>query len=376
MSKQRHENLEQELRELHSEVPLPPGGLVAGREKMLAEAVRLDTQVAGQALSTVEAERSLVPTRRRKMNLLLAYKVLAAVMAVVVAVVGMGGGVVLAADSLPGEFLYPVKLWSEDVILAVTPDAARRAEFGMAFVAERVEEMARLAQQGEDVPEAVVARMTRQMEQVMVQIAQARPEEAPALLERVMERARIHQQVLAASAAETAEETQTKLRLASEVMERTREKAENDPRYLEYQNQHQYEGAPGPHREASPAPSGEAQQTQEQEQQQRHEGTPGPHGEASPEPAGDPQRNQEEQQQRHEGTPGPHGQGSSTPTETVSPGTGDPGGPATEPERTREEEQYRHEGTPGPHGEEPAPPSDSPRSTPTPKQGSGPGNGR
>ena len=190
-----------------------------------------------------------------------------------------------------------------------------------------------------------------------------------------MDRTRTHQQVLDGATAGTAEETQTRLRLASQVMERTRQKAENDPTYLEYQNQHRYEGTAGPHGEESPTPSGETQQTQEQNQHQ-NEGTPGPHGEASPEPAEDAQRNQEEQQQRHEGTPGPHGEGSPTPTEIASPDPSDPAGPATEPERAREEEQHRHEGTPGPHGEEPAPPADSPRSTSTPKQGAGPSNGR
>ncbi|MGB3903741.1 MAG: DUF5667 domain-containing protein, partial [Anaerolineae bacterium] len=94
------------------------------------------------------------------MNVMLAYKVLAVVMAAVVAIAGAGGGVVLAADSLPGDLLYPVKLISEDVRLALPLKPADRAELAMAFVRERVQEMAQLANQGEVIPDTVLTRMT------------------------------------------------------------------------------------------------------------------------------------------------------------------------------------------------------------------------
>ena len=298
------------------------------------------------------------------MNLMLAYKALAAVLAVAVAITGMGGGVVLAADTLPGDFLYPVKLFSEDVRLALTPDPADRAELEMSFVALRVQEMARLAQQGEEVPQAVVARMTRQMEQCMVEIANARPEEAPALLERVMERTRLQQQVLEGAATGSSAETQSRLREASQLMERTRLQAENDPQYLEYQQQHQYEGTPGPHGQTSPTPAGVGQPVQEQNQQ-RSQGTPEPQGEATPVPQQEQVR--QEEQHRYEGTAGPHGDPTSTPTlePTDTPQPDETTPPDTDPERAQEQEQYqdRQEGTPGPHGEQSPPSGDEPQPT-------------
>ena len=302
------------------------------------------------------------------MNLMLAYKALAAVLAVAVAITGMGGGVVLAADTLPGDFLYPVKLLSEDVRLALTPDPAGRAELEMAFVSLRVQEMARLAQQGQEVPQAVVVRMTRQMEQAMVEIAQARPEEVPALLERVMERTRLHQQVLEGAATGSSAETQTRLREASQLMERTRLNAENDPMYLDYQYQHRYEGTPGPHGEMSPTPAGAGQQMQEQSQHS-YQGTQGPHGEATPSPQQEQVR--QEEQHRYEATAGPHGE--LTPTPTLEPGDTtvpeETAPPDTDPEQAQEEYQYRQEGTPGPHGEQLPPPGDEPQLTRTPQQG-------
>ena len=237
------------------------------------------------------------------MNLMLAYKALAAVLAVAVAIAGMGGGVVLAAETLPGDFLYPVKLLSEDVKLALTPDPAGRAELEMAFVALRVQEMAQLAQQGQEVPQAVVTRMARLMEQVMMEIAKAGPDDVPPLLLGVMERTRVHQQVLEGAATGCSAQTQTRLQEASQVMERTRLSAENDPQFLEYQHQYQYEGAPGPHGEISPPPQGAGQQTQEQNQDQTQEqyqhgqeGAPGPDGEQSPPSGDEPQPNGTQQQ--------------------------------------------------------------------------------
>jgi hypothetical protein len=363
VSRQVYDDLEKGLKELYAAVSSPPAGLRPARAKMLAEAADLRARQASRPLYTTETGHI---RRRRKMNLMFAYKTLAAVLAVAVAIAGMGGGVVLAADTLPGDFLYPVKLLSEEVKLALTPDPAGRAELEMAFVALRVQEMARLAQQGEDVPGAVVARMTRQMEQAMVEIAKARPEEVPALLERVMERTRLHQQVLEDVAAGSTLETQTRLREASQVMERTRQRAENDPMYLDYQYQHRYEGTPGSHGEASPPPSGAGQQTQEQEQNQHgYQGTQGPHGEATSTPQQEQVR--QEEQHRYEGTAGPHGQATPTPTlepvDTSVPEETTP--PDTDPEQAQEEHQYRQEGTPGPHGEQSPPSGDEPEPTRT-----------
>lgn len=365
VSREVYDDLEKGLKELYAEVSSPPAGLRPARAKMLAEAADLRARQASRPLSTTEAGHI---RRTRKMNLMLAYKTLAAVLAVAVAVAGMGGGVVLAADTLPGDILYPVKLLSEDVKLALTPDPAARAELEMAFVALRVQEMARLAQQGEDVPGAVVARMTRQMEQAMVEIAKARPEEVPALLERVMERTRLHQQVLEGAATGSSAATQTRLREASQVMERTRQRAENDPIYLDYQYQHRYEGTPGPHGEASPPPAGAGQQTQEQNQQ-RSQGTPGPQGEATPVPQQEQVR--QEEQHRYEGTAGPHGDRTSTPTlePTDTPQPDETAPPDTEAERGQEEYQYGQEGTPGPHGEQSPTSSGEPQPTRTQQGG-------
>lgn len=345
MSREVYDDLEKSLEELYSEVSLPPAGLGPARGRMLAEAAQLLARQVGRPLSTAEAGHIVETRRRRKMNLMLVYKALAAVLAVAVAIAGMGGGVVLAADTLPGDFLYPVKLLSEDVRLALTPDPAGRAELEMSFVALRVQEMAQLAQRGEEVPQAVVMRMTRQMEQVMVEIAKARPEDVPALLERVTQRTRLHQQVLEGAAAGSSAETQTRLHQASQVMERVRLNAESDPMYLEYQYQQRYEGEPGPHSGVTPVP------LQEQVR--------------------------EEERHRYEGAVGPYGDATATPTlETTDILEQDEATPPdSAPGETQEQYQYGQEATPGPRGQQSPPSGDEPEPTGTPQKGGNPDKG-
>jgi hypothetical protein len=328
-SESKYQHLERRLSELYEEVPPAPEGLAQGRERMLTEAARLGDGRASRPLSVTDTIERQQPRRRRKMNLLLAYKVLAVVMAIAIAVGGTGGGIALAADSLPGDFLYPVKTFSEEVRLLLTWDPAAEAELNMAFASERVREMTQLAARGDDVPEDVVARLTRHMERAMMEIARARPEEVPALLTRVMERARVFQQTLEQAQDAAQEKSRTQLRQAAQVMERTRQEADaglGDPLRFRDEYQHRYEGAAGPHGEPSVTPTRtQEQEGQQQQYQHQYEGTPGPHGEPSA-PSGD----------------------SSAPTDT--PSADDPDSAAKEPERIREEE-HRQEGTPDPHQE-------------------------
>jgi hypothetical protein len=353
-SESQYQYLERRLSELYEEVRPAPEGLAQGRERMLTEGARLRAGKASRPLSVTDTIERQQPRRRRKMNVLLAYKVLAVVMAIAIAVGAGGGGIAVAADSLPGDFLYPVKTFSEEVKLLLTWDPATEAELNMAFASERVREMTQLAARGDDVPEDVGARLTRHMEQAMVEIARARPEEVPALLTRVMERARVFQQTLEQAQVAAQEKYRTQLRQAAQVMERTREEAEaglGDPLRFREQYQHRHEGAAGPHGEPSVTPTrAQEQEGQQQQYQHQYEGTPGPHGE-------------------------PSAPSSESPTPTDTPSPDEPDSATREPERAREEEQHRHEGTPGPHQEGSPSFNRNPAPTSGPQQNGQSGNG-
>jgi hypothetical protein len=75
-------------------------------------------------------------------------------------VFGSAGGVVFAsADSLPNSPIYPVKLATEQIRLALTSDPAGKAALHLELVHERVQEMARLAEVGEEPDEATWERL-------------------------------------------------------------------------------------------------------------------------------------------------------------------------------------------------------------------------
>jgi hypothetical protein len=292
--------LERRLEQFYEQVPPPPQGLKAGRERFLAQAARLSKE-RPLADARVQAK-----PRRRKMRLALAYKIIAAVLAVVMGTAALGGGVAYAAsDSLPGEPLYPVKLAAEDVRLAFSAGPAARAQLGMALAAERAREMQQLAQQGESVPGTVPTRMAQHMEQTMAQIAEAKPEDVPALLEQVMAQTRAQKQFLEQVQAKGAQGSQAAFQRALESARRayeTASAAQGDPNRYQDEYQHRYQGQPGPHGTATP------QQQQQQKQKQGEGGQQSPgqgqQGQGQgPGQGGGQQNRMQNQEQNNTGTP-------------------------------------------------------------------------
>lgn len=90
--------------------------------------------------------------------------VLVAFMLVFGAVFGVGQA---AADSLPGQFLYEVKLASEQVRLSLTTDPEARAELNIALAERRLNEIAELVALGKTPDASTFDRATEQLESAM-----------------------------------------------------------------------------------------------------------------------------------------------------------------------------------------------------------------
>ncbi len=260
----------------------------------------------------------------------LVYKFLTILIVVLVGTGAAGGGVALAsADSLPGEALYPVKLAVEDLRLSLASDPAAQAEKTLDFLAERSQEITKLTDLGESVPDQAVERMVRQMDQVMTQIAQAQPEETVALLARFSERLGVQQQILEKIQAQGPDANQPALHTALEATRRLNQQAheaQQAPEKFRYEYQNRYEGDQGPHGNASVTPR-----------------ATGEHQTATPCGSCTPEQNQYEYQYQYEGTPGPHGTAPVTPAgsrvhATITP---EPPGPGQgeQPQQNRPPEQ-------------------------------------
>jgi hypothetical protein len=204
----------------YTTVPEPPSGLAAGRARLLATATQQRARAQATAIST-RKERI-----QHKMKLILATRLVSAILAVVIGTTAVGGGAVWAAsDSLPGDFIYPVKLTVENLRmdLARTPEA--QVDLTLQFAEERVAEIQAMSETGLPVSEQVTTRMEQHFQHALHQAAWAPEKEMPGLLERIARRAQTQVQVLERVRAMAPEEAQAGLKRAQEICQREHEAA-------------------------------------------------------------------------------------------------------------------------------------------------------
>jgi hypothetical protein len=251
----------------YADVPEPPGRLAAGRMRLLEAAARQRERAPATQTSTRRKET------RPKMKLLLATRLISAILAVVVGIAGIGGGIASAAsDSLPGDALYPVKMAGEDLrqSLASTPEAQVR--LALQFSDERLAEIEALAEHGLPVPETVVARMERHISRAMNRAAWASEADMPGLLEQIAQRTQAQAQRLEQLRASAQGQNQAQLQKARRICQQAQEEAMaglGDPQAFRSRYQHR-EGMPED--VAPPEPPG----------REPPGGGPGPHGPGGP----------------------------------------------------------------------------------------------
>jgi len=121
-----------------------------------------------------------------------------AIAAAVVLVVFAGWGTVsVSADSVPGDWLYPVKLLTERVRYALAVNPEGKAELLITFSDERLSEAVRKHQQGRGLDRDLLARMLRHAEQA-IEMGPAVPEhERGVLIQRVTWTCQAQQKALA-----------------------------------------------------------------------------------------------------------------------------------------------------------------------------------
>jgi len=325
----------QVTRRYYEAVPEAPGGLVTGRERLLAVAA----QQRARGVSVTSATRTTTTrTNGRKMKLVLATRLVTVLLAVVVGTAALGGGIVWAAgDSLPGDLLYPVKLVTEDVRLALASAPGDQVDLARGVAEERAEEVQALVAAGRLVPDETVVRMEQHVERALAQAARASDDEEMAgLLTCIAERTRTQAQMLEQVQTMAPRQAQAGLERAVTVCRRGAEAAEdglNDPQMFRYRYRHQHRVYPEP-AEGTPEPTNEPEQVtatpgddqkpgQDRDQQRDQERTCTPVGtphatphvpQATPSPQATPHG--------HQRTPAPP----ATPPHPQPPGDGQDGG--------------------------------------------------
>jgi hypothetical protein len=276
-----------------TDVPEPPGGLAAGRMRLLEAAARQRERAPATQKSTLRKET------RPKMKLLLATRLISAILVAVIGTAAVGGGATLAAsDSLPGDVLYPVKLAGEDLRLSLASNPEAQVGLALQFSDERITEIEAMVKRGEELPETVVARMERHVLRAMNQAAWTSEDEMPGLLKRIAERTQAQAQTLEQLQASAQEQNQVQLKNAQRVCQQAQEEAKaglGDPQTFRSRYQHR-ENMP----EDVTPPEPPTRESQNGEQGPGPQGPGGPNQDQEGPPQGKPQGDRDQDRDRED----------------------------------------------------------------------------
>ena len=265
---------------------------------------------------------------------------------------GVGATTVAAQGSLPNDLLYPVKLASEDARLALAGQGQPQIDLLVELASVRTREMARLAENGQDIPESVPLRLQTHLQTALQVAARLGDAQMPAALGQIHAAVQTQTQTMHQAHLHASAEAGEQLRLAERDMTRTRELCElglSDPQLLRQRiTTNRPDFAPdqpdftpgqgvGPSPQATPCgectPQGDQNQYQNQEQYQygpQPTQRPGNPGDPDPQatlcgectPQGDQNQNQEQHQYGPQPTPAPGNDNGSGPQPTSNPEAG------------------------------------------------------
>jgi len=158
--------------------PRSPQQAADGRAQFMAQAQTLVQAVPAEKEQRHKRWMHTIQTyfllRRKDRSLM--FNILAALLITTVAVLGGGGVTVAAAQfSQPGQFLYNVKLASEDIRLSLATDPQTEAALALEFANRRAEEMQTMLQADGVPPEVVQTRYQSQVEQ-SIRVASGMPD--------------------------------------------------------------------------------------------------------------------------------------------------------------------------------------------------------
>jgi hypothetical protein len=144
-------------------------------------------------------------------------------LALVVALLSLGGGVAAAQTSLPDSFLYPLKRMSEDVRLRLASSPAQRARLHLDFAATRSAEiLALVSSEQETVNSSLVDDLDQEYQLAWEEIGQSPADEVPDLVGRyVVERqadVRVFSAALTLANAATRGQIQRAVRLGEQAL--------------------------------------------------------------------------------------------------------------------------------------------------------------
>lgn len=157
-NKKTHSKVLSALQELKPIPPRDPEAAEKGKAKFLAQAKMLNRSTVTNAPIQRHSNWKQSLRQEKKMGNLIS----------VILVIGMvfGGStatVYAAQDSTPNQFLYPVKLFSEDIQLYLVQKPQTRVELTLGYALQRIDEIIELKEVGLIPPDSVYTRLENQI---------------------------------------------------------------------------------------------------------------------------------------------------------------------------------------------------------------------
>ena len=143
------------LEEIKPVLPRNPQAAARGRAQFLGQAV------SASELPRHKGWKSIFRKERFAMNMIVSILVIAGLL------FGGGATVNAAQNDLPNEPLYGLKLWSEDLSLQFQNDPEQKVERVMALAQARIQEMTRLADTNQEIPDQVRQRLQDHIQQAL-----------------------------------------------------------------------------------------------------------------------------------------------------------------------------------------------------------------
>jgi len=169
MKKNNKNNLDPRVQaSLESLIPTPerdPQSAARGRANFMAEAESIKVPVSSGAHWRLNAWIASKTEKKQRRSMLVPLTSL--FVALIVALSGAGATVYAAQESLPDEFLYPVKTFSEDIQLALNNDEQTEIALLEVFTERRLDEMDALISENEPVPTETIARLQLHMNSIL-----------------------------------------------------------------------------------------------------------------------------------------------------------------------------------------------------------------
>jgi len=202
------------------------------------------------------------PVRHSKWNNLRIKEVKMGTLASILLIVGLllGGTsatVYAAQDDLPNEFLYPVKVFSEDVELKMTNDPEQKLNLELKFALRRLDEIEQMNKDGLIPTEPVYARLENQINRSLSQAAMLGEGKMDAALLRIRETLQERSRLLLQ---ETSEPVLTRSRIILEQRLQIVESGIVDPEGFYNEARNGWEGTPNAGEDAGPKNDGATNQ--------------------------------------------------------------------------------------------------------------------